>query len=38
MGLILTGTQRLEPKELAQTFVALINQPKSAWTYELDLR
>lgn len=36
--LILTGTQRLEPNDIAQAFVALINQPKSAWTYELDLR
>ncbi|GFZ47727.1 hypothetical protein JCM24511_05474 [Saitozyma sp. JCM 24511] len=29
---------RLEPNDIAQTVVALISQPKSAWTYELDLR
>ncbi|WWC59475.1 uncharacterized protein I303_102031 [Kwoniella dejecticola CBS 10117] len=29
---------RLNPDHIAQTYLALINQPRSAWTQELDLR
>jgi hypothetical protein len=28
----------LDPDDIAQTYIALLNQPRSAWTQELDIR
>ncbi|ORY30397.1 hypothetical protein BCR39DRAFT_152090 [Naematelia encephala] len=33
-----TEDKRLHPDDLAQTYLALINQPRSTWTQELDIR
>ncbi|WWD00599.1 hypothetical protein V866_007534 [Kwoniella sp. B9012] len=32
------GNKRLQPDDIAQTYLSLVNQPRSAWTQELDLR
>jgi NAD(P)-dependent dehydrogenase (short-subunit alcohol dehydrogenase family) len=31
-------TRMMQPADIAQTYLALANQPKSTWTHELDLR
>ena len=33
-----SGDAELEPDAIAQTFMALLNQHRSAWTHEIDLR
>ncbi|HKJ21662.1 MAG TPA: short-chain dehydrogenase, partial [Gammaproteobacteria bacterium] len=33
-----TEANTLQPEAIAQSYLALINQPRSAWTLELDLR
>lgn len=35
---LLAGDEILKPADIAQAFVMLHNQPRSAWTHELDLR
>jgi NAD(P)-dependent dehydrogenase (short-subunit alcohol dehydrogenase family) len=35
---LLENSQILRPEDIAQSFVALSRQPRSAWTHELDLR
>ncbi|WRT64755.1 uncharacterized protein IL334_001689 [Kwoniella shivajii] len=30
--------RRLKPDDIAQTYLHLVNQPRSAWTHELDIR
>jgi NAD(P)-dependent dehydrogenase (short-subunit alcohol dehydrogenase family) len=37
-GLIGDGIGKMRPDEIAQSYVALVRQPRSAWTQELDLR
>lgn len=33
-----TDRQSLKPDDIAKSYLALIDQPKSAWTQELDIR
>lgn len=35
---LLAGDEILKPDDIAQAYVALAKQPRSAWTHELDLR
>jgi NADP-dependent 3-hydroxy acid dehydrogenase YdfG len=35
---LLSRDEILRPSDIAQSFVALHNQPRSAWTHELDVR
>jgi NAD(P)-dependent dehydrogenase (short-subunit alcohol dehydrogenase family) len=35
---LLAQDRILKPEAIAQSFVALVNQPRSAWTHELDVR
>jgi len=35
---LLANDEVLRPEDIAQSYVALVRQPRSAWTHELDLR
>lgn len=38
MGTDFSEGSRMDPDAIAQTYVALSEQPATAWTYEIDLR